>query len=76
MNIKAGDDTGTETIDKLYLEWSRLTKVKTDRERRLEASVGALLLIVEGAPLPKMIDPEFYKQCAISTARRLLEDAS
>jgi len=74
MNSRTGDAMSTETIDKLYLEWSRITRVKTERERQLEASISALLVLVEGSPLPKMIDPEFYRQCAISTARHLLAD--
>lgn len=29
----------TETLDKMYLEWSRFTKAKTERELRLEAAL-------------------------------------
>ena len=32
----------TETLDKLYLEWSQFTKAKTAKELKLEARIEAL----------------------------------
>lgn len=33
------DDLKTETLDKLYLEWSQFTKAKTHRELKLEEQI-------------------------------------
>lgn len=37
----------TETLDKLYLEWSQFTKAKNNREIKLEAVVEAAREVVK-----------------------------
>lgn len=46
----------TETLDKLYLEWSQFTKAKTERELNLEKRIKELELALSGKS-------QLYCQC-------------
>ena len=41
------EDAQTETLDKLYLEWSQFTTAKTDKQIQLEASLSIALNMCE-----------------------------
>ena len=61
----------TETLDKLYLEWSQFTGARTSRERCLADALRTLLTAIEG-PIHPLIDPAYFKASAIDGARRAL----
>jgi hypothetical protein len=61
----------TETLDKLYLEWSQFTTARTAREVRLTAALSRLLRLIEG-PTPDMVDPDYYRVSIISEAKHAL----
>ena len=42
QKILWGESPETETLDKLYLEWSQFTQAKTAREIQLEAQLDAV----------------------------------
>jgi hypothetical protein len=59
------DEKQTETLDKLFLEWSQFTTAKTQREISLENSRDkyglALIMIREGATNPQKIASDALK---------------
>ena len=45
----------TETLDKLYLEWSQFTTARTSREIALEDAIKNMLFVFDRALEPGMV---------------------
>lgn len=59
----------TETLDKLYLEWSQFTRAKTERELKL---VSALDRIAQSNP-NKFEDPVAHVDWVIQQAKSVVD---
>ena len=59
----------TETLDKMYLEWSQYTQARTFREKRMETALGHCIARLQAIGES---NPELTSEQTISEARYAL----
>lgn len=69
----------TETLDKLYLEWSQFTSARTGRELMLDKVIGSLtlaLMEIRTSNANNFDDPIAHVDWCVERARAALDEAA